>query len=143
MSSKIYLFAEDALFPKSIKKSALKKWIASVAELHGAKIEGLNYIFCSDDYLLEINKSYLNHDYYTDIITFPYQEGSTVESDIYISLDRVKDNATKLKLTYEQELLRVIIHGLLHLIGFNDKSPAKKKVMRAEEDRALAIWELC
>lgn len=92
---------------------------------------------CSDDHLLEINREHLNHDYYTDIITFPYQEGEVIASDLFISVDRIKDNAATLGLTMEEEFRRVVVHGFLHLIGYDDKTPALKQEMRAAEDKYL------
>lgn len=136
----IQFFNEDAKLPAALKKSTLKQSLIEISETHNASINRLQYIFCSDEYLLTINQQYLNHDFYTDIITFPYHEGTEIEGEIYISLDRVKDNALKQKVSYENELFRVIAHGLLHLIGFSDKSPKKKQVMRAEEDKAIAVF---
>ncbi len=98
----------------------------------------LNFIFCPDDYLLEINRKYLKHDYYTDIITFPYrQHPEPLEADIYISIDRVKENATNLGVSFQDELLRVIIHGVLHLLGYKDKSPEDLARMREMEEQCL------
>ena len=136
----IQFFNEDAKLPTSLKKSLLKKSLIDISETHNTTIKNLTYIFCSDDYLLNINKQFLNHDYYTDIITFPYHEGSDIEGEIYISLDRITDNAIKQKVSFENELFRVIAHGLLHLIGFSDKTPKQKKLMREEEDKAITIF---
>ncbi len=98
----------------------------------------LNFIFCPDNYLLEINRKYLKHDYYTDIITFPYQQHpEALEADIYISIDRVKENATNLGVSFQDELLRVIIHGVLHLLGYKDKSPEDLARMRDMEEQCL------
>ena len=137
----IQFFNEDAKLPTSLKKSLLKKSLIDLSEAHNTTIKNLTYIFCSDDYLLNINKQFLNHDYYTDIITFPYHEGTDIEGEIYISLDRIADNAIKQKVSFENELFRVIAHGLLHLIGYSDKSPNNKKIMRKEEDQAIKIFE--
>ena len=137
----IQFFNEDAKLPTSLKKSLLKKSLIDISETHNTTIKNLTYIFCSDDYLLNINKQFLNHDYYTDIITFPYHEGSDIEGEIYISLDRITDNAIKQKVSFENELFRVIAHGLLHLIGYSDKSSNNKKIMRKEEDQAIKIFE--
>lgn len=136
----IQFFNEDAKLPTSLKKSLLKKSLIDLSETHNTTIKNLTYIFCSDDYLLNINKQFLNHDYYTDIITFPYHEGTDIEGEIYVSLDRITDNAIKQKVLFENELFRVIAHGLLHLIGFSDKTPKQKKLMREEEDKAITIF---
>lgn len=136
----VHFFNEDAKLPASLKKKLLQKAVIDLAASHDIVITNLNYIFCSDDHLLSINKQFLNHDYYTDIITFPYREGNNIEGEIYISIDRVKDNADQQKVSFENELFRVISHGLLHLIGFSDKTPKQKKLMREEEDKAIAIF---
>ena len=136
----VHFFNEDAKTPTSLKKKLLQKSVMDLAESHKISIANLNYIFCSDEHLLSINKQFLNHDYYTDIITFPYREGTNIEGEIYISIDRVKDNADQQKVSFENELFRVISHGLLHLIGFSDKTPKQKKLMREEEDKAITIF---
>ena len=117
----------------------ITNWIQKVVELHQGSITEINYIFCDDEYLLEINKQYLDHDYYTDIITFDNSIGKKLESDIFISVDRVGDNAKELSIEFKQELHRVIIHGILHLLGYKDKSPEEEKQMRKLEDEALAL----
>ena len=100
----------------------------------------INYIFCSDEYLRQINIEYLNHDYYTDIITFNYNDDSLVSGDIYISLERVRDNAEEFEVSFHTELQRVVIHGVLHLIGFNDHTDDDKVKMRAAEDESIALY---
>ena len=117
----------------------ITNWIQKGVELHQGSITEINYIFCDDEYLLEINKQYLDHDYYTDIITFDNSVGKKLESDIFISVDRVGDNAKELSIEFKQELHRVIIHGILHLLGYKDKSPEEEKQMRKLEDEALAL----
>ena len=117
----------------------ITNWIQKVVELHQGSITEINYIFCDDEYLLEINKQYLDHDYYTDIITFDNSIGKKLESDIFISVDRVGDNAKELSIEFKQELHRVIIHGILHLLGYKDKSPEEEKQMLKLEDEALAL----
>lgn len=102
----------------------------------------LNFIFCSDEYLLAINKTYLKHDYFTDIITFNYNEGDTVSGDIYISTDRIAENAKERNFPLELELRRVMIHGILHLLGYDDKDPASRAIMRAQEDFCLTLHPL-
>jgi rRNA maturation RNase YbeY len=112
--------------------------LKKVAKKEGYSIVGLNYIFCSDEYLLQINKDFLEHDYYTDIITFDQSEvKGKIEGDIFISIDRVKDNAKTVGSTFTQELHRVLAHGLLHLTGYKDKTPKDAKKMRAKEEEAL------
>ena len=133
-------FVEDISFkvPQSLKTS---KWIKTISKSEGYDIKNLNYIFCSDDYLLDINRQYLNHDYYTDIITFDNsEEQGKLEGDIYVSIERVKENAENLGIDFETELRRVLIHGLLHLIGFTDTSEKLKKKMRAKEDECLLLF---
>jgi rRNA maturation RNase YbeY len=133
-------FSEEITFkrPNPLKTS---KWIKTISESEGYKIGDLNYIFCSDEYLLGINKEYLDHDYYTDIITFDNSEDEGIlEGDIYVSVDRVKDNAAELNVEFETELRRVLIHGLLHLIGFEDGDEDLKRIMRAKEDACLLLF---
>ena len=138
MAQKVHFFEEDASLPEFIHADSIEKGLMEIAHNHGSSIENLNYIFCSDDYLLEINKNYLDHDYYTDIITFPYQQGKIVQGDVFISVDRVTENA----LLYGNndivsEFLRVIAHGLLHLIGFKDKEEKDIQAMRLAENNAI------
>ena len=115
----ISFYAEDIEMPK-LKKTALKAWIKAVAEKHGFKLGDIAYIFCSDKRILEVNRQFLSHDYYTDIITFDYTEGNKISGDLFISLDTVKSNAEKFDTDYDQEFHRVVIHGILHLCGIND-----------------------
>ena len=137
--SKINFFTEDIEFTLN-KKDKIRQWINYTAKSERYTIDTINYIFCSDDYLLNINKEYLDHDYYTDIITFDNsEEEDKVLSDIFISIDRVKDNAENSQLNFDQELHRVIIHGLLHLIGYNDKNEEDKITMRSKEDHCLTL----
>jgi len=122
-------------------KTALKKFIATSFEKEAKKKLGVSYIFCSDDYLLRINQDFLRHDYYTDIITFPLVEtDQRVEAEIYISIDRIRDNAAKLKVPFDQELHRVLFHGILHLIGYKDKTSTQKELMRRAEDKWLKAY---
>lgn len=116
-------------------------WICRVAEAYGMKVGDIAYIFCDDAKILEVNQEYLKHDYYTDIITFDYTEGNVIGGDIFISLDTVKSNAEQLECDYQRELHRVIIHGILHLCGIEDKTPDARKVMEAAEDKALDMLE--
>ncbi len=121
-------------------KNKLKKWLHAVALRHAGSISAIQYIFCDDSFLLDINKQYLNHNTLTDIITFRYSEHpAPLESDIYISVERVRENASSLSDSFESELHRVMVHGVLHLLGFKDKSGKEKELMRLEEDYCLGI----
>ncbi len=122
------------------EEEKLTSWLFDIASKEEKQISQLSYIFCSDDYLLEINKTYLNHDYYTDIITFPYKQGHEIESDIFISVDRVRDNAKEYNTTFESELLRVIAHGLLHMAGYGDKTEEDQDKMTEMENQCLEMW---
>jgi len=137
----IQFFQEDTSFtPKN--EEHLIRWIYQVAKLHQHQIKALNYIFCSDEYLLKINQEYLDHDYYTDIITFDNSETTDhLEGDIFISIDRVLENAHNASLQFEQELHRVIVHGVLHLIGYQDKTPTEQNVMREKEEACLSLLQ--
>ena len=115
------------------------KWIKDSIKNEAKKVGEISYIFCSDEYLHKMNLEYLNHDTYTDIITFDYTEENIVSGDIFISIDRVKENAIKFKTLFEKELSRVIIHGALHLMGYKDKSAQEKKQMRSKEDFYLTL----
>ena len=135
----IAYYAEDIQLP-AIKKKAVSGWIKAVAETYGKKTGDISYIFCSDEKILEVNRQYLQHDYYTDIITFDYCEGNRLSGDLFISLDTVRTNAEQFAGNdYERELYRVIIHGILHLCGINDKGPGEREIMEAAENRALEI----
>jgi rRNA maturation RNase YbeY len=116
-----------------------KTWVKSVIKKEGASLEGINFIFCTDKYLQEINIEYLNHKTFTDIITFNYGDKKTIEGDVYISIERVKENALKFQVPFQHELHRVIIHGVLHLLGYNDKTKTEKARMREKEDAYLSL----
>lgn len=120
-----------------IKKRETSAWIKQVAAAHGKKVGSVGYMFVSDSNILEVNRAYLDHDYYTDIITFDYTEGNTINGDIVISTDTVKSNALQLGKDYGEELYRVIIHGILHLCGIDDKGPGEREIMEAAENEAL------
>ena len=127
----------------TIKKREVSEWIKKVADEYGKKVGDIAYIFCSDEKILEVNKQYLQHDYYTDIITFDYTEGNRISGDLFISLDTVKTNAEQFADNdYQRELHRVIIHGVLHLCGINDKGPGEREVMEAAENKALSMLAL-
>lgn len=130
--------AENIKFPP-IKRRQTTAWIRTVAATYGKTIGDIAYIFCNDDKILEINRQHLNHDYYTDIITFDYTEGNTLHGDIFISLDTVLSNSQTQHTTYDEELHRVIIHGILHLCGINDKKPGERQQMEQAENQALSL----
>lgn len=131
-------------FPAPIRladRTRLKQFILSIFRKEGVKAGGLNYVFCSDEYLLRINRDYLQHDYYTDIITFDLSEpGGPVQGEIYISVDRVRDNAKELAVSIQKELHRVIFHGVLHLCGYTDKTKQDQARMRALEEKYLDLY---
>jgi len=123
------------------QRGHLKSFISTLFKKEGKKLDEISYIFCSDDYLLEINRQYLKHDYYTDIITFGLSEpGQPINAEIYISVDRVKDNAREFKTSFKRELHRVIFHGALHLCGYKDKKKEDQQVMRKMEDKYLTQY---
>lgn len=130
--------AEDVKLPM-IKKRETTRWIKKVAATYGRKVGEIGYMFVNDEKILEVNNEYLGHDYYTDVITFDYCEGDILNGDIVISLDTVQTNAEKFGKTYEEELYRVIIHGILHLCGINDKGPGEREIMEENENKALAL----
>jgi probable rRNA maturation factor len=141
MSRNISFRLQDVKFTLK-DKQVLRNWVALVASNEGFSIAPINYVFCSDGHLLEMNKQFLNHNYFTDIITFDYTEGKRLSGDIFISIDRVADNAKAYKNTFECELHRVMIHGVLHLMGYKDKTPADEKKMRQKENAALKLLPL-
>ncbi|MCB8965220.1 MAG: rRNA maturation RNase YbeY [Bacteroidales bacterium] len=118
----------------------ISQWIKTVIAKHNKQLGNVSYIFCSNSFILDLNQKYLNHNYFTDIITFDYCSDNIIEGDIFISVDTVKDNSTRFNTNFNDELLRVIIHGVLHLIGFNDKTTKQQKQMRSMEDEALSIY---
>ena len=129
----------DGVKMPSIKKRENTAWVKAVAASYGKSVGEIAYIFVDDEKILEVNRQYLGHDYYTDIITFDYCEGDVISGDLFISLDTVRTNAEQVGATYEEELHRVIIHGILHLCGINDKGPGEREIMEAAEDKALAL----
>jgi probable rRNA maturation factor len=134
----ISFFTEDVSFQPG-QKIILKKWLKQLCLSQHFVSGDIQFIFCSDAYLLKLNQQYLQHNTYTDIITFDYSADKTVSGDIFISIERVKENAKKLKLEFTEELYRVMAHGVLHLMGFKDKDPKAKKIMTAAEDKALSL----
>lgn len=129
---------EDNLDFSFEKGTEVKNWIKKVLKQEGKTAGNISYFFCTDNYLLKINQQFLKHDFYTDIITFDYSDKRKAEGEIFISIERVKENAAKFKQPFQKELMRATIHGILHLCGYKDKSPADKKNMRAKENQSLA-----
>lgn len=138
----IQFFTEPPLdFDFSQPAEAHAEWLNRLAMTEGFRIDGLNYVFCSDDYLLDINRQYLDHDTYTDIITFDNSEAvDAIEGDVFISVERVRENAEQFSADFDSELRRVLAHGLLHLCGYGDKSADEIEQMRRKEDAALALY---
>ncbi len=138
MEDKISFFSEDIDF--SLNKSHVyQEWIEQMVQLENKSLGEISYVFCSDEYLHKINLQYLEHDTYTDIITFDYSDGNIVAGDIFISIDRVKENAETFECSFTKELSRVIIHGVLHLVGYKDKTNEDSQTMRAKEDFYLTL----
>ena len=133
--------SEGVRMPK-IKKRDTSAWIKAVAASYGRKVGEIGYLFVDDEKILEVNREYLGHDYYTDIITFDYDEGDRINGDLVISLDTVRTNAEQFGKPYDEELHRVIIHGILHLCGINDKGPGEREIMEAAENKALKMITL-
>lgn len=137
---KISFFYEDIDFKLS-QINRNNKWIQFIINKEDFNLNHINFIFCSDTYLHSINIEYLNHDTLTDIITFDYSEGNTLEGEIYISIDRVKDNAEELGIEFESELRRVMAHGVLHMMGYGDKNEEEKSIMRLKEDSCISLYQ--
>lgn len=135
-NEKINFFSEDIDFSLS-NPSSIFNWILKAIESEAKELRHLNFIFCSDQYLHKINVEYLNHDTFTDVITFPYAEGKIIEGDIFISVERIRENANNFKVEFENELYRVMIHGVLHLLGYFDKTPEDKELMTQKENQYL------
>jgi len=134
-------FTADNIEMPALNERQINRWIRAVAAKYGFSVGQINYIFCSDERELEVNRQFLGHDYYTDIITFDYSTASTLNGDIFISLDTVRSNAEQLSIPFEAELNRILIHGILHLTGQGDKTPESKAVMTAKENKALALLQ--
>ena len=122
-------------------QNRVKEWISTLIKRHGMSVGNIGYLFCDDSFLLEANNKYLNHDTLTDIITFDYVNGNLVSGDIMISVERVSDNSVSFGVPFTDELHRVIIHGVLHLLGQGDKTDEEARIMRQREDEALALWK--
>lgn len=125
----------------ALDERKVSRWIKAVAAYYGFSVGNINYIFCSDERELEVNREFLGHDYYTDVITFDYSTPSTLNGDIFISLETVRSNAEMMGVSFDAELLRIIIHGVLHLTGQGDKTPETKAQMTAKEEHALALYK--
>ncbi len=134
-------FAAQGIEMPEMDMRKVSKWIEEVAASHSRMVGNLNYLFVNDEEILEANRQFVNHDYYTDIITFDYSHGDRISGDIMISLDTVASNAEKFGVPYFRELLRVIIHGVLHLVGINDKGPGEREIMEAAENAALSLYK--
>lgn len=133
-------FHNEGVNTKTPSKRLLKAWIKEFVSNHGKKVGELAFVFCSDEKILEVNQNFLQHDYYTDIITFDYCEGEIVSGDIFISVERVQENAVSHKVDYNTELLRILAHGVLHLIGFQDKKEKNKIEMTRNEDLCVSLF---
>jgi len=136
----------DGVKMPPIRRRQISEWVKAVAATYGKRVGDIGYIFCNDEKILEVNRQYLQHDYYTDIITFDYCDDAlltgkkdTIAGDLFISLDTVRSNAQQQGTTYDEELHRVIIHGILHLCGINDKGPGEREIMEAAENKALKL----
>ena len=134
-------YSTDGVKMPDIKRRETTAWIKKVAASYGRKVGEIGYMFVNDEKILEVNNQYLGHDYYTDIITFDYDEGDVLNGDLVISLDTVRTNAQQFGKPYNEELHRVIIHGILHLCGINDKGPGERQQMEASENRALQLLQ--
>ncbi|MDR0976286.1 MAG: rRNA maturation RNase YbeY [Prevotellaceae bacterium] len=132
-------YQTDGVNAPKLKKRTVNAWIKAVAATYGKTVGDIAYIFCSDPRILEVNRQYLQHDYFTDIITFDYTEDHRINGDLFISLDTVRSNAEQLGMPYDEELHRVIIHGILHLCGLDDKGPGERLLMEQAENKALAL----
>ena len=142
-------YQTDGVKMPPIRRRQISAWVKAVAATYGKRVGDIGYIFCNDDKILEVNRQYLQHDYYTDIITFDYSDDAlltgkknTIAGDLFISLDTVRTNAEQQGTTYDEELHRVIIHGILHLCGINDKGPGEREIMEREENKALELYKI-
>lgn len=141
MTKNSFQWLTDGVEMPAFDFSLIQEWIIEVARLHGKIVGELTYIFVNDAKILEVNRQYIDHDYYTDIITFDYTRGQLIRGDIFLSLETVASNAIIVGASYDRELLRVIIHGVLHLCGINDKGPGEREIMERHEDEALALYD--
>jgi rRNA maturation RNase YbeY len=132
-------YIEEDRQEKSLKRSAANRWLKEVVEREGKKLGVVNYVFCSDEFLVKVNMEFLKRDYFTDVISFDYTEGDVISGDVMISLDRVAENASNVGVPYLDELKRIMVHGMLHLIGYDDGTPESKVEMSRMEDVYLAL----
>jgi rRNA maturation RNase YbeY len=137
----IFYYFENTERPSFFQQKELSRWIKNTAVFYGKRAGNISYVFCTNEHILKINNEFLQHDYYTDIITFDYSEGEVISGELYISLDTVKSNAEKFNESFEKELYRVIIHGILHLCGQNDQTPEEQTEMRRKEDLAIKSFQ--
>lgn len=137
--NRLITFQADNIAMPDIDMAVIRKWVGDVAATYGKVCGPITYIFCDDKRIISVNRQFLQHDYYTDIITFDYSHGTRISGDLFISLDTVLTNSQQQQTTYREELHRVIIHGVLHLCGINDKGPGEREIMEAAENRALAM----
>ena len=135
----VVFYTQEVKWPSFLKKRTLSRWIRQIAATHGKEIGEVSYLFCSETQILDVNRQYLQHDYYTDIITFDYSEGACLSGDIYLCPETVRSNSEHFQTDYAEELLRVIIHGILHLCGMKDETDVEREEMRAAENRALTL----
>lgn len=138
-NTKVHFFYQSVSFTLN-QRTALKKFIQGIFKKEGKALDSINFIFCTDKALLEINRQYLKHDFYTDIITFDLSDGNSIQAEVYISIDRVRDNAKQMDVSFKQELHRVVFHGALHLCGYGDKTKSEKEKMREMEDLYLSKY---
>ena len=137
--SELLFYNEECDIPDIFNEERVKQWLQVVADDYSFGLGTISFIFCNDEYILDVNRKYLNHDYYTDVITFDYREGKILSGDVFISLDTVQSNALEFNTTYEDELHRVIVHSVLHLIGYKDKTDEDARVMRLNENYCLGL----
>lgn len=136
----VNFYNSDVDFQLPYESALLRSWLIEIIHAESRSIQNLSFIFCSDDYLHQINLQYLNHDTLADIITFPYSNSHHLHGDIFISIERIKENASQFEATFDEELLRVISHGVYHLCGYNDKDMQQKEIMRSKENQAIDLF---
>lgn len=141
MPAILHFLSQNVEVPSMLRHNLVLQWIKKVAAKFGSRVGELNYIFCDDSRILEINRQFINHDYYTDIITFDYTRPGIISGDIYISIDTIYSNSRLFRTTFERELYRVVIHGVLHLLGINDKGPGEREIMERYENESLALLD--
>lgn len=141
--SEIFFYREECELPSFFSEERVRQWLQVVAQDYQYELGNLSFIFCKDDYILDVNRKYLNHDYYTDVITFDYRVGKVLSGDVFISLDTVQSNASDFGTGFENELHRVIVHSVLHLIGFKDKTDIDAAEMRRQENHCLELLKTC